>query len=169
MTSSSMPARIILTALGSRGDVNPFLAIAAELQRRGARPVVILPASYQHLADALGLESRGLISQEEFQQHLRDPDIWHHYRGHRLLLREFVVRYLSRLLELLDQLIEPGTTVLVSHPLDFASRLWRDKRPDIRQLSVHLAPLALPSRADPPRFGSGLMGMRRPAVWQQTQ
>ncbi|XZE53058.1 glycosyltransferase [Planctomycetaceae bacterium SH139] len=169
MTSSSMPARVILTALGSRGDVNPFLAIAAELQRRGARPVVILPASYQHLADALGLESHGLISHEEFQQHLLDPDIWHPYRGPRLLLREFVVTYLSRLLERIDQWIEPGNTVLVSHPLDFASRLWRDKRSDIRQLSVHLAPLALPSQADPPRFGSGLMGMRRPAVWQQTQ
>ena len=48
--------RIILSNIGTFGDINPLIAIAIELKRRGHVPVMALPAIYQSKIAPLGLE-----------------------------------------------------------------------------------------------------------------
>ena len=46
----------------------------------------------------------------------------------------------------------PGRTVLVSHPLDFGSRVFRDFDPTAKLFDVHLAPVMLRTKEDPPHL-----------------
>jgi UDP:flavonoid glycosyltransferase YjiC (YdhE family) len=48
--------RIILSNIGTFGDINPLIAIALELKRRGHVPVLAVPAVFEGKIRPLGLE-----------------------------------------------------------------------------------------------------------------
>ena len=50
--------RIVLSNIGTYGDVHPLIAIALELRRRGHTPVMALPNLYRAKIEPLGLEFR---------------------------------------------------------------------------------------------------------------
>jgi UDP:flavonoid glycosyltransferase YjiC (YdhE family)/GT2 family glycosyltransferase/transglutaminase-like putative cysteine protease len=52
--SSSSPQRIIITSIGSTGDVQPLLALADELRNAGHELVFALPSMYQNRIESLG-------------------------------------------------------------------------------------------------------------------
>lgn len=163
-----------MSALGSRGDVNPVLGVAEQLRELGADVVVLLPGNYVHLAEGLGLRSEAVIAAEDFERLTRDPDLWHHYRGPRMLLDQMVGQHLDRLWAVIDRHAAGAGTkgagpVLVSHPLDFASGIYRERYPEVTHISLQLAPVMIRSWADPPRMGRGIWGMRRPVWWFQLQ
>jgi rhamnosyltransferase subunit B len=47
--------RIVLSNIGTYGDINPLIALALELMRRGHVPVMALPAVYRSRIEPLGL------------------------------------------------------------------------------------------------------------------
>ena len=53
-------ARIVLTTIGSLGDLHPKLALALELRRRGHTPVICTWAGYQEKVEGLGLTFKPL-------------------------------------------------------------------------------------------------------------
>jgi rhamnosyltransferase subunit B len=56
-TPSGIPiVRIILSNIGTFGDINPLIAIALELKRRGHAPVMAVPQVYEPKIRPLGLE-----------------------------------------------------------------------------------------------------------------
>ena len=48
--------RIVLSNIGTLGDINPLIALALELKRRGHSPVMALPNVYRTRLEPLGLE-----------------------------------------------------------------------------------------------------------------
>jgi rhamnosyltransferase subunit B len=50
--------RIVLSNIGTFGDINPLVAVALELKRRGHAPVMVLPEVYRPKIEPLGLEFR---------------------------------------------------------------------------------------------------------------
>jgi rhamnosyltransferase subunit B len=52
--------RIVLSNIGTFGDINPLIAIALELKRRGHTPVMALPNVYRPKIEPLGLEFHAL-------------------------------------------------------------------------------------------------------------
>ncbi|MEZ6080663.1 MAG: glycosyltransferase [Pirellulaceae bacterium] len=143
---------MIVTAPGSLGDVNPMLAIARELQRGGERVVFLTSERYLPLAQRAGLEVKSLVSEEQFQRMTRHPQIWHPRHGARLLFREAVEHFLEAHYDWLEAECDPGQTVLISHVLDFAGRIYRDRYPQTPFVSVLPAPALLRSQASPPRL-----------------
>ncbi|MGE3886613.1 MAG: glycosyltransferase, partial [Vicinamibacterales bacterium] len=53
-------ARILINTFGSYGDVNPYIGLALELQRRGHEPVLALPAVYREAVEREGLAFRAV-------------------------------------------------------------------------------------------------------------
>lgn len=145
---------VIVTAPGSLGDVNPMLAIARELQRDGERILFLTSERYLPLAQRAGLEVKSLISEEQFQRMAGHPQMWHPRHGARLLFREAVEHFLETHYDWLEAQCVPGQTVLVSHVLDFAGRIYRDRYPQTPFVSVLPAPALLRSRRTPPRLSS---------------
>ena len=145
---------VIVTAPGSLGDVNPMLAIARELQRDGERILFLTSERYLPLAQRAGLEVKSLISEEQFQRMAGHPQMWHPRHGARLLFREAVEHFLETHYDWLEAQCVPGQTVLVSHVLDFAGRIYRDRYPQTPFVSVLPATALLRSRRTPPRLSS---------------
>ena len=48
--------RIVLSNIGTFGDINPLIAMALELKRRGHAPVMAVPAVFEEKIVPLGLE-----------------------------------------------------------------------------------------------------------------
>lgn len=166
MKSSGDPASrplAILSAPGSRGDVNPMIAIGCALRRRGWDAVISLAEPYAAAAAAAGLAPQSLISQQRFDQLLAVPSVWKPVSGVRAILQEVACEFLRPHFDLITRLKRPGRTVLVSHPLDFASRIHRDLDPDTPLVDVFLSPAMIRSSTAPPRLSPWRFEPRRPA------
>ncbi|PAY19469.1 rhamnosyltransferase I, subunit B [Rhodopirellula sp. SM50] len=144
----------ILSAPGSRGDVNPMLAIGMELKRRGYDVAISLAEPYAPLAEAAGLEPHALVDRQTFDTMLADPAMWTLLRGMRRVIGGIAAKYLQPQFDLIRSLHRPGRTVLVSHPLDFAARIFRDLDPTTPLVDVHLAPVMLRTPEQPARLTS---------------
>ena len=142
----------ILSAPGSRGDVNPMIAIGSQLLRRGYDVAIALAEPYCQLAEDAGLQAFPIVSREKFQAMLSDPRFWNVVRGLTKVIRGIGAEFLQPHFELIQQLHRPGQTILVSHPLDFASRIYRDLEPSTPLVDIHLAPLMLRCPAQPARL-----------------
>ncbi len=55
-----MKRRIVLTTLGSLGDLHPYIAVALGLQARGHEAVIATSSSYRQKIEALGIGFRAL-------------------------------------------------------------------------------------------------------------
>jgi rhamnosyltransferase subunit B len=156
--------RAIVSALGSRGDVNPMLAIGRALRDDGYEVVVIVAEPYVPVVQAMGFEAAVGIDSELFEATVGDPAVWHPISGPRLLLRDLVGGGLAPLYRLIEELYRPGRTILIAHPLDLAARIFRDSHPETRLISVHLAPATFRNPSDPPQMTTGLLNFRRPEI-----
>jgi len=161
----------IVTAPGSLGDVNPMLGIARSLQARGRRILFLAAEPYLHLAERAGLQTRVLTTRSEFDVLVKNPNVWHPRKGPKLLLDKMLGDSLNPHYEWLLQSCVPGETLLVSHLLDFAGRIFRDRYPNTKLATVVLAPVMFRSLTSPPRVSSlGIehrlpRGMLRAAYW----
>ncbi len=142
----------ILSAPGSRGDVNPMIAIGARLRSRGFDVAVSLAEPYAELAAAAGLEPFPLINRQRFDELLGTAEVWQPLSGLRTVLSGAASEFLRPHFDLIRRLRRPGRTVLVSHPLDFASRIHRDLDPKTPLVDVLLSPAMVRSLRSPPRI-----------------
>ena len=77
---------VILVALGSHGDVHPFVGIGMELRRRGHRVKIIAYSHFERLIADAGLELISCGSAEEFKRIASDPRAWKRFRGMQTIL-----------------------------------------------------------------------------------
>ncbi|WP_145217222.1 nucleotide disphospho-sugar-binding domain-containing protein [Planctomycetes bacterium TBK1r] len=154
MNSSPDRRLAILSAPGSRGDINPMLAIGMELKRRGYDVAISLAEPYAKLAEAAGLDPYPLMDRQTFDTMLADPSMWTLLGGMRKVIGGVAAELLRPLFDLIESLHRPGRTVLVSHPLDFAARIFRDLDPTTPLVDVHLAPVMLRTPEQPARLTS---------------
>ncbi|MCO8121049.1 glycosyltransferase [Stieleria sp. TO1_6] len=152
MKSTDSRPLAILSAPGSRGDVNPMIAVGRELKAIGYDVAISLAAPYTAIAQAAGLDPYALIDQEQFDQVMADPAVWKPVRGMAKVLRGVAAHFLLPHFDLIRSLHRPGRTVLVSHPLDFASRVYRDLDPSTPLVDVHLSPVMLRTPSEPARL-----------------
>lgn len=162
MTSTADRPIAILSAPGSRGDVNPMVAIGAQLRRNGFDVVISLAENYAHVAEAAGLIVEPVISRADFDGMINDPSVWKPFSGARAILRDAVGRFIEPHLQVIAKHHRPQRTILVSHPLDFASRIHRDLDPTTPLVGIHLSPVMIRSFTDPPRLSPWWFEPRRP-------
>ncbi|MEO1529571.1 MAG: nucleotide disphospho-sugar-binding domain-containing protein [Planctomycetota bacterium] len=142
----------ILSAPGSRGDVNPMVGIGSELRRRGFDVAITLAELYCSIAEEAGLYAKSLIDSARFESVMADPNVWHFVWGMRKVLQSVAAEYAVPHFEWVRSIHRPGRTVLVSHPLDFGSRVFRDFEPSTKLVDIHLAPVMLRTKEDPPQL-----------------
>jgi rhamnosyltransferase subunit B len=67
----------ILVSMGTDGDVFPFVGLGARLRWRGHRVTLVANQHYQTLASHHGFAFRALVSDEETNELMSNPDVWH--------------------------------------------------------------------------------------------
>lgn len=143
--------KIVLTAVGSLGDLHPYLAIGQELLRRGHRAVVATVPMFRERVEAAGLEFAPVRAATA---EAIDPElirrVFHGRKGVEYILRELILPALPRAYADTTLAVE-GADLLVAHPLTWATKLVAEKR-GIPWVSTVLAPVSLLSVIDPPRL-----------------
>jgi rhamnosyltransferase subunit B len=72
--------RVVLTAVGSLGDLHPYVAIALDLKARGHEVVLATSACYRHKVEALGLGFRAARPDSDW---VTDPGVMKRMMGPR--------------------------------------------------------------------------------------
>ena len=143
--------RIVLSTIGTFGDVNPLIAIALELKRRGHHPVMAVPALYKPKIAPLGLEFHPVRPDIDPEDKLQAEMIYDVRKGTERGLREFLFPSLR---QTYDDFIAAVTTpvradLMLLGELNYAGPLVAEIT-GIPWASYLLAPLSFFSAYDPP-------------------
>ena len=161
---------VILTALGSAGDVHPLLGLGLALRDRGHQVTIVASAYFEDLVRRTNLEFAPVLTVERFKELMRNPDLWHPTRGFQTIAREGIVPMLRPVYDIIAERYVPGQTVVGAHSIDFASRIAQDKL-GVPVATVHLAPavfrsLIRSSHLPPMLLGDGVpKSLKRLQFW----
>jgi rhamnosyltransferase subunit B len=153
-----VPRKILLSTLGSLGDLHPFIAIALRLRERGYDAVIATSPDYcaNVLAEGIAFHPIG-PSRAEVLRDLR-MDITE--LGRRIIkdmlfiLEGAAFPYLKVMYDDLLPVIDSTSLVLASS-LMFSARLAAEKR-GVPHMTVALQPMVFLSAYDPPSLGPSL-------------
>ncbi len=146
----------LMTALGSYGDVHPIAGLGGELCRRGHEVSIIANPNFQPVIEGVGAEFIPLGTLDDYQVFAENADVWHPIKGPMLAMELGIVKFLRDLYALIESKYRAAETVLVAHPLDFASRIFQERH-QAPLASVILAPLMFRSLHESPKLGVLLM------------
>jgi UDP:flavonoid glycosyltransferase YjiC (YdhE family) len=145
------PLRIVLSNIGTFGDINPLIAIALELKRRGHVPVMAVPAIFKPKIVPLGLEYHAVRPDIDPENTLMAEMVYDVRKGTERGLREFLFPVLRQTYDdLLDAATKPERAdLLLLGELNYAGPLVAEIT-GIPWASYVLAPLSFFSAFDPP-------------------
>ena len=139
-----------------------MVAIGRQLRRQGHEVVISLAEPYVEVAESAGLIVEPVISREEFETVLDDPAVWKPIRGVWKILNQVAADFTSLHDAVIRKHHRPGDTILVSHPLDFASRVFREQDSSTPLVDVHLAPATIRVPSAPARLSPWWFEVSRP-------
>ena len=143
--------RIILSNIGTFGDINPLIAVALELRRRGHVPVMAIPGVYEAKIRPLGLEFHAVRPDIDPTNTIFVEMIYDVKKGTERGLRDFLFPALR---QTYDDLLRIATQpvradLLLLGELNYAGPLVAEVT-GIPWASYVLAPLSFFSAFDPP-------------------
>ena len=143
--------RIVLSNIGTFGDINPLIAIALELKRRGHAPVMAVPGYYESRIRVLGLEFHAIRPDVDPKNSILVEMVYDVKKGTEHGLRDFLFPALRQTYDdLLDAATKPARAdLLLLGELNYAGPLVAEKT-GIPWASYVLAPLSFFSAFDPP-------------------
>jgi rhamnosyltransferase subunit B len=147
--------RIVLTAFGSHGDINPFIALALGLKAEGFEPVLASSETYRQKINSEGLAFCAV--RPTLEQLLHDTGLSPAELARKLMTKHLEFMIETTVTPYLDQAfadlkeIMAGADLVVASSLDLAGRLVAEKF-DIPLVSVLLSPMLFYSADDPPSF-----------------
>ena len=143
-----MSRRILITCLGSYGDVFPYIGLARALQARGDQPLIATSAAYRPAVEQEGIAFASLGPDVNLRDEAALARVMDARRGGEVVVREFVLPALEQMFGETMRLADRAD-VLVSHPLTFATPAVAAARA-MPWVGTILAPLSLFSDADFP-------------------
>jgi len=143
--------RIVLSNIGTFGDINPLIAIALEMKRRGHVPVMALPEVYRAKIEPLGLVFRAVRPDIDPANTKLVEMVYDVKKGTETGLREFLFPVLRETYaDLLDAATKPERAdLLLLGELNYAGPIVAEVT-GIPWASYVLAPLSFFSAFDPP-------------------
>ncbi len=145
--------KLVLTTVGTQGDLHPFIALGLALTRRGFTPVLAVPRDQVAKVRRAGLAAEGVLPGfDEIQRRmgLDETDAVRRIMGdQREMLEQVLLPALPACAEALDRIAD-GAQAITASIFAFAAPVVAQKR-GLPLVSVVLQPMALLSAHDPPR------------------
>ena len=143
--------RIVLSNIGTYGDINPLIALALELKRRGHVPVMALPEVYRSRIAPLGFEFHSIRPDIDPSNNVLVEMVYDIKHGTEHGLRNFLFPSLRQTYDdLMDAVTKPSRAdMLLVGELNYAGPIVAEVT-GIPWASYVLAPLSFFSAFDPP-------------------
>jgi len=139
----------LISCVGSAGDVYPFIAIGQALRERGHRVELLTSPYFRERVESAGLGFVPIGTLDDYEEAVRDEDLWHPRRSFPLIWRTIERNLRSAYRQVADRI--ETDTVLVGSTLAFHSRLAQEKLA-LPGATVHLSPSCLFSACAPARW-----------------
>jgi len=140
---------VLLVALGSAGDVFPFLGLGQRLRAHGHQVTLLTNSHFEGLVRQAGLEFVELGTEADYQSITSDPRLWSPVHGIRRVAKWLILRYMRQTYEIVRDRNRPGETVIAAPLTAFGARIAQE-RLGIPLVTVSLQPSALRSALQPP-------------------
>ncbi len=157
---------VLLVALGSAGDVFPFLGLGRALLARGHQVTLLTNRHFEPDVRQTGLEFLELGTEDDYQSITSDPLLWNPIRGIRLITDGLILRNMRRTFEIIIQRNVPGETVVAAPITAFGARI-ANERLGIPLVTVCLQPSALRSAIRPPIIKPLPVSRHLPRAWNR--
>ncbi|MEK7950424.1 glycosyltransferase [Luteolibacter soli] len=131
--------RILIYAMGSAGDVHPFVGVGKALQARGHEVIVATSAFFESVVTRAGLRFRAMGTVEDFERIQGNPHLWHPTKALPSIIEHAVNPSYEPILEVARELNIPGETIILASSLAWATMSVRELL-DVPVVSIHLAP-----------------------------
>ncbi len=144
------PGTVILCTNGSHGDVNPFIAVALALKRRGARPIISTNPYFQAEIEREGIGFHASGEYVDVAAFIRDNPWMHNpmVAGTRLFRDVVLPRVPAAQTRLAARVRETSPRAVVVHPLCLGAAAVCDEL-GVPWLSMVLSPVIWMSRHEP--------------------
>jgi rhamnosyltransferase subunit B len=114
--------RILITTLGSSGDINPFIAIARALLSRGHHPLLLVNPHYRAQIQDAGIAFAPLGDDWDLRNLADFPDLMHPRRGPIAVINGFVAPLVPQIVARTRETIrEFKPDAAVTHPICFGA------------------------------------------------
>ena len=130
--------RILILAVGSAGDVYPFIVIGQALRARGMAVTLMATANFRDRVERAGLHFVSGLSQQELDASVMDPDLWHPVKGFATIWKH-MARHLPAAYAQQLALVKETPTLIVASTLGLTGRLLQEAH-GVPLVTVHLAP-----------------------------
>ena len=157
---------MLLVALGSSGDVFPFLGLGRALRARGHQVTLLANSHFESITRQSELDFVELGSEADYQSITENPSLWKPIPGVRLIADGLILRNMRRTIEIIEQKNVPGQTVIAAPLTAFGARIAHERQ-GIPLVTVCLQPSALRSARQPPVIRPLPLSRRLPRVWNQ--
>ncbi len=158
---------VLLTPVGSSGDIHPYAGIGRAMLARGHEVTLLAAEPHRDTVERAGLTFVATGSTAQYEAATSDPDLWHPRRGPARIMA-LIAESLESSWQALEQCYRPDT-VLVGHPISFATRSFEEKT-GAPAVTLHLAPSSIRSTHQIPALPpgtdiSGLPHWLKQALW----
>ena len=157
--------KILVIAIGSRGDVNPFLVLALKLMSKGHEVVFCASENYRKMIVGYGLRFIPHSTLQEYEEVTQDPDMWHYRKALPTYIKKGLLPLLHRLYPLILQ--ERTKDFVVVAPLFALAAKLAEEVEGIKLVQLHLAPSMLRSLRDTAQIGTVPMSDAMPAWYKK--
>lgn len=145
------PVHVLLIALGSHGDVHPFVGIGLALRERGHRVGVAANPHFAPLIHQVGLECIAIGEESDYRRFAADPNCWKRLSGTRSVLA-WVTTMIRPVYQMIRDVTAAEHVVVGASSLALGARVAQDHL-RIPTASIHLQPSIIMSPEAPPRLG----------------
>ncbi|WP_263377601.1 glycosyltransferase [Granulicella paludicola] len=138
---------IFIIAIGSAGDVHPFVGMARSFAAEGHRVSFCTNPAFEDVVTSAGLPIVPLGTADEYHRAMNDPALWDPRTSFRVLWKT-MSSFLRPLLEILHREVGEGT-IMVGSLWAFGARMMQEKY-GIPYVSVQVSPSTFLSAKLPP-------------------
>jgi UDP:flavonoid glycosyltransferase YjiC (YdhE family) len=134
--------RTVVIALGSAGDVHPFLAIGLALQKRGHHVAFLTNSYFESIVRRAGLDFYSVGSVTDYERATQDPNLWDPRRGLEVCWRHVFGPAMRPTYDLIKTTHAFEKCIVVAPPFAFGARLAQEAI-GVPLVTVHLQPAIL--------------------------
>jgi rhamnosyltransferase subunit B len=156
----------LLIALGSAGDVYPFVALGLGLRARGHRVTLLTNGHFEPVVRRAGLDFLELGTDAEYQAVIERPEVWDPIGCIRPIIDWVVLGPMRRTFEIIADRNVPGATVVAAPLTALGARIAQEKH-GVPLVTVALYPSLLRSVSHPPALRPLPIARGLPRRWNQ--
>jgi len=141
---------VVITTLGSYGDVYPFVGLGVSLSRRGHNVTLLTNPFFEELARKYSLDFLPIGTREQYEEFSTHPALFDPRNSLSVFFKTLIIPSIRPAYERIHERIQPDKTLIVSGNTVFAARLIQEKH-QVPVITIHTIPMALKSAHEMPK------------------